>query len=87
MAGSASADTSATVRSPAQPVSAAGSPDTCQAGSGSYSEQPEVVTPWASSQALSHQPRAPARAVVQAPVPAGVNVVPPTAVTYCDAAG
>ena len=65
--GSASAETSATVRL-AQPVSC------CQDGLGSYDEQPLP----APDHALSVQPRE---------LDAWVSVVPPTAVTYCEAAG
>src|SRR5579859_3966200 len=72
VAGSASAETSATVRF-LQPVSA------CQVGFGSKLAHPEPAPSRADAdQADSLQPRA---------LLAGTSDVPPTAVTYGDAAG
>src|SRR5215472_6208513 len=71
--GSATAATSLSARS-AQPVSV------CQDGLASSAEQPEPVPspPAALPQTVSAQPRV---------LDAGVSEVPPTAVTYWDAAG
>lgn len=71
MAGSATAATSATVRL-AQPLSL------CQDGLGSKAEQPEPAPSEEVDQTDSLQPRA---------LFARFSAVPPTAVTYWDAAG
>src|SRR4051794_37787142 len=65
--GSATAETSATLRRP-HPLSA------CYAGLAMYAEQPDP----APDQELSEKPRA---------LPSRLSEVPPTAVTYCEAAG
>ncbi|MFD7020907.1 hypothetical protein [Streptomyces sp. NPDC059928] len=73
MAGSATAETSATVRLE-QPVSV------CQDGFGSYAEQPEPapLPPELVPQTDSDQPRE---------LLSRLSEVPPTAVTYWEAAG
>ncbi len=71
MAGSATAETSATARF-AQPVSC------WKAGLGSMVEQPLPGPPYWLCQTLSDQPRA---------LLSLVSAVPPTEVTYCEAAG
>ena len=72
MSGSATAATSLSVRR-AQPVSV------CQDGLGSQAEQPDPVAPDALFQTVSPQPRAVAAR--------RTSEVPPTDVTYLEAAG
>ncbi len=80
--GSAVEDATAATSASARPEQAV--MPSCQTGLGSYWEQPETV----GSQSSSHQPRAPASAVVQAELePEASRLVPPTAVTYGEAAG
>src|SRR5215469_11179126 len=76
VAGSATAETSATVRLE-QPVSS------CQDGLGSYAEQPEPAPAMPLGVTVPHH----TDSVQPRELLALVRVVPPTAVTYCEAAG